>query len=182
MEEETVAGAAVSHTPPDLAAAIQVWSTLRFVQAGWFTAREAIGYIDYFYEHLAPLTPISPPDFGDYATHAKLLAEEPMLTVTMLTITSRYMKLQGPGGVTRTARIHDKLWDYLQGMITRMFWSQEQFGGGFCGAGAVKSVGDPEIRKRGLRSLGTVERYVYYTTIGIHADCSQSIATERLAA
>jgi hypothetical protein len=111
--EAVAAGTNILHTPPDLAAAIQVWSTLRFVQAGWFTAREAIGYIDYFYEHLAPFTPISPPDFRSYSSHARLLTEEPMLTVTMLTITSCYMKLQGPGDVTRTARIHDQLWDYL---------------------------------------------------------------------
>lgn len=31
---------------PDLCAATQAWSRLRFVRAGWFTAQEAISYID----------------------------------------------------------------------------------------------------------------------------------------
>ncbi|KAL8737275.1 MAG: hypothetical protein Q9181_001829 [Wetmoreana brouardii] len=31
---------------PDVAAAVRAWSRLRFVRAGWFTAREAISYID----------------------------------------------------------------------------------------------------------------------------------------
>jgi hypothetical protein len=138
--------------------AIRAWSRLRFVKAGWLTAREAIFYIDYYYRHLAPLTPISPPDFSSITTHPKLLNEEPMLAITLLTISTRYMKLQSPGGDARSFVIHDKCWDYLQGMITRMFWAQEQFGGGFCGAGASKSVEEIEARKRGLRSLGTVER------------------------
>jgi hypothetical protein len=131
--------------------ALKAWSRMRFVRAGWLRAPEAIAYIDYFYEHLAPLTPISPPDFKNHASHPRLLREEPMLTITLLTITSRYKTLSGPGKKSRADRIHDKLWHYLQGMITRMFWGQEQFGGGFCGAGKLK----PE---RGLRSMGTIER------------------------
>lgn len=31
---------------PEVAGAIKAWSRLRFVRAGWFTAREAISYID----------------------------------------------------------------------------------------------------------------------------------------
>lgn len=39
-------------------------------------------------------------------------------------------------------------------MITRMFWGQEQFGGGFCGAGSRKPK---STVKGGLRTLGTIE-------------------------
>jgi hypothetical protein len=146
-----------SEAEAHVAAALAAWSRLRFVQAGWFTAREAISYIDYFYEHLAPLTPISPPDFSNYAEHPKLLEEEPMLTVTLLTITSRYKRLEGPGGSTRSFKIHDKLWEYLQGMVTRMFWGQEQFGGGFCGAGNTRAQQSMDLKRKGLRTLGTAE-------------------------
>lgn len=142
---------------PSYQVALQAWSTLRFVQAGWFTAKEAVEYIDYFYQHLAPLTPVKPPDFSSYSTHPQLLNEEPMLTVTLLTIVSRYKELSGAGSKARAFRIHDKLWEYLQGMITRMFWAQEQFGGGFCGAGGGHTAMDGEASRRGLRSLGTVE-------------------------
>ena len=148
----------VSSNEAALESAIQAWSALRFVRAGWFTPREGIAYIQYFYEHLAPLTPISTPDFSSLDSHSKLLSEEPMLTVTMLTITSRYMRLSGAGGTTRSSRLHDRLWDYLQGMVSRMCWGQEQFGGGFCGAGVKPET--LEARRRGLRSLGTVERYL----------------------
>lgn len=50
--------------------------------------------------------------------------------------------------------VHERLWSYLQNMITRMFWGQEQFGGGFCGAGPRK--GKSTVRG-GLRTLGTIE-------------------------
>lgn len=80
-----------------------------------------------------------------------------MLTVTLLTIASRYMKLEGPGSVTRSFMVHERLWTYLQNTITRMFWGQEQFGGGFCGAGAQRR-GQSSGSRGSLRSLGTIER------------------------
>ncbi|KAL8839872.1 MAG: hypothetical protein Q9170_001552 [Blastenia crenularia] len=114
----------------EMAEAIRTWSRLRFVRAGWFTAREAISYIDYF------------------------LNDEPLLVVTILTIASRYMQLTGPGAKSRSYMVHERLWNYLQNMITRMFWGQEQFGGGFCGAGSRKPK---STVKGGLRTLGTIE-------------------------
>jgi len=87
-----------------------------------------------------------------------------MLTITMLTIASRYLKLPGPGGQTRSFMIHERLWNYLQGMITCMFWGQEQFGGGFCGAG-TRRLGQTNAIKGGLRTLGTIERYERYVQI-----------------
>ncbi|RFU24842.1 hypothetical protein B7463_g11493, partial [Scytalidium lignicola] len=149
--------------------AVRAWSRFRFVRAGWFTAAEAIDYIDYYYEYLSPLTPISPPTFRNPGTHPTLLTEEPILTVTLLTIASRYKRLQGTGGNSRSSAIHEQLWTYLRGMIERCLWGQEAFGGGFCGSGA-----DPEtqtsstapwrgLRKGSLRTLGTVESFMILT-------------------
>ncbi|KAL8710016.1 MAG: hypothetical protein Q9220_005287 [cf. Caloplaca sp. 1 TL-2023] len=107
-----------------------------------------------YYEYLAPLTPISPPDFRSPATHPSFLNEEPLLAVTVLTVASRYKQLSGPGGESRSYMVHERLWSYLQNMITRMFWGQEQFGGGFCGGGTRR----PKTAiKGGLRTLGTIE-------------------------
>ncbi|KAL8907941.1 MAG: hypothetical protein Q9207_001087 [Kuettlingeria erythrocarpa] len=50
--------------------------------------------------------------------------------------------------------VHERLWSYLQNMITRMFWGQEQFGGGFCGAGPRRAK---TTVRGGLRTLGTIE-------------------------
>ena len=144
-------------------AAMKAWSRFRFVRAGWFTAKEAIDYIEYFYKHLAPLTPVALTDFRPYDSHERLLTQEPMLVITMLLIASRHMKLEGPGSVSRPYSIHQKLWTYLSGMIDRVVWGQEQFGGGFCGAGAEPGCDVNPLTRKGLRTLGTVESLVLLT-------------------
>jgi hypothetical protein len=95
-----------------------------------------------------------------------LLTEEPILAIALLAITSRHMKLSGPGAQSRAYSIHDKLWTYLRCMVERLLWGQEQFGGGFCGGGAVKvreSKSGQITWKGSLRTLGTVEAILLLT-------------------
>ncbi|KAJ4391363.1 zinc finger transcriptional activator [Gnomoniopsis smithogilvyi] len=153
---------------PAHADALRAWTRFRFVRAGWFTAQEAVDYVDYYYKYLSPLTPISPPTFQDPATHLTLLTEEPILAVTLLTIASRYRKLPGTGGLCRANAIHEQLWTYLRGMIERVIWGQEAFGGGFCGSGADESQTSSTapwrgLRKGSLRTLGTIESLMILT-------------------
>ena len=111
-----------------------------------------------YYRHLAPLTPVSPPDFRNLQDNPTLLNEEPMLVITLLLIASRYMRLTGPGGQTRSHTIHERLWVCLQSLVTRMFWGQEHYGLGRSAATSKKrNARTPE--KGGLRTLGTIERY-----------------------
>nr|POF13963.1 putative transferase caf17, mitochondrial [Quercus suber] len=145
------------------ASALRAWSRFRFVRAGWFTAKEAIDYVQYFYTYLAPLTPVAVPDFRAPSEHERLLTQELMLTVTILLIASRHMQLEGPGKVTRPQSIHDKLWKYLSGMVDRVIWGQEQFGGGFCQAGSEPGADVNPLSRKGLRTLGTVESLVLIT-------------------
>lgn len=97
-----------------------------------------------------------------------LLTEEPILTVTLLCIASRYRKLPGTGGVSRANAIHEQLWTYLRGMIERVIWGQEAFGGGFCGSGADESQTSSTapwrgLRKGSLRTFGTIESLMILT-------------------
>jgi hypothetical protein len=152
--------------PPNEAAfaeAVQAWSRFRFVRAGWLTAKEAIQYIDYFYKFLSPLTPIVVPDYHEHNMHGKLLKEEPMLVVTLLTITTRFAHPGAPGGTSRAYEIHGKFWEYLQKMINRLLYGQEQFGGGFCGAGQQPGSDVNPLSRKGLRTLGTVESLMLLT-------------------
>ncbi|KAL2889712.1 Transcriptional activator ARO80 [Ceratocystis lukuohia] len=149
--------------------ALKAWGRFRFVRAGWFTAQEAIAYIDYYYTYLSPLTPISPPTFRNPASHETLLSEEPILTVTLLTITSRYMKLSGPGGHCRSNAIHEQLWTYLRGMVERCLWGQEAFGGRLHPSGPTEDFQTSStapwrgMRKGSLRTLGTIESLMILT-------------------
>lgn len=122
------------------------------------------------------MTPISPPTFSDPASHLNLLTEEPILTVTLLTISSRYRQMPGTGGHCRSHAIPEQLWTYLRGMIERCLWGQEAFGGGFCGSGGPGSSSmimeetDTSstapwrgMRKGSLRTLGTIESLLILT-------------------
>lgn len=92
------------------ATALKAWSRFRFVRAGWFTAKEAIDYIDYFHKYLSPLTPLVVSTYQPYHMHERLLTTEPMLTIVMLLIASRHMKLEGPGSVSRPLVHSDMLY------------------------------------------------------------------------
>jgi hypothetical protein len=144
----------------ELSSQIAAWDRLQFVRRGWFTAKEGIQYIDYFYKYLLPLTPLSlslPESYNVPAHQIELLEQEPFLLVVMLTISSRYMKLSGTAASSRQSAIHDKLWIHLRGMVERTLWAQEQFGGGLCGAG-------PKSKDfQGLRTDGTIEGFLLLT-------------------
>ncbi|RDW63145.1 Zn(II)2Cys6 transcription factor domain-containing protein [Aspergillus mulundensis] len=148
--------------------AVKAWSRLRFVRAGWLSVEESMAYVAYYYEHLAPLSPIVIPDFSHPSTHRTLLTEEPVLAVTILTAASRHMKPSGDGAHSRAFYIHDRLWSYLRGMIERLFWGQEKFGGNGIGINKPRSFDlaptSAKISHKGnLRSLGTIEALLILT-------------------
>ncbi|KKK19891.1 hypothetical protein AOCH_000203 [Aspergillus ochraceoroseus] len=148
--------------------AVKAWSRLRFVRAGWLSVEESMAYVAYYYEHLAPLSPIVVPDFSHPSTHRTLLTDEPVLAVTILTTSSRHMKPKGDGAHSRAFYIHDRLWSYLRGMIERLFWGQEKFGGNGIGISKPRSFDlaptAAKISHKGnLRSLGTIEALLILT-------------------
>ncbi|KAL4782221.1 hypothetical protein BJX76DRAFT_296764 [Aspergillus varians] len=148
--------------------AVKAWSRLRFVRAGWLSVEESMAYVAYYYENLAPLSPIVIPDFSHPSTHRSLLTDEPVLTVTILTAASRHMKPNGDGAHSRAFYIHDRLWSYLRGMIERLFWGQEKFGGNGIGVNKPRSFdlapSAAKISHKGnLRSLGTIEALLILT-------------------
>ncbi|QSS57949.1 C6 transcription factor [Histoplasma capsulatum] len=142
----------------------QPWSNLRFVRTGLFTAEEAMDLVNYFHAYLAPFTPVSSSSFQDPSMHPTLLVEEPILAVTILMLASRYMKLSGPGSISRSYMVHERLWQHLQGMISRMIFGQEQFAGAthdngsstdFSGQAAESALAGSTFGS--LRTLGTCE-------------------------
>lgn len=148
-------------------AGMKTWSQMRFVRNGWFTAWEAMQYVEYFYDKLAPMTPVVFPDFRSPVKHDALLADEPILALALLAIASRHMPLSGNAAVSRSYQIHDKLWTHLRRQVERLLWGQEQFGGGFCGGGStakIQETNSGQITWQGsLRTLGTIEALLLLT-------------------
>lgn len=144
----------------------KAWSNVKFVKAGWFSPDEALDYIKFFYTKLAPMTPVRIQEFADPSQHERLLKEEPVLALAILAISSRYMEFNHPSKVGRGYYVHEKLWNSLQKIVQRLLWGQEQFGGGFTGAGSVqtKQSATGQITWKGsLRTLGTIEAILLLT-------------------
>ncbi|KAF8423473.1 hypothetical protein BGX38DRAFT_1048964, partial [Terfezia claveryi] len=140
-------------------AALKAWGKSRFVKSGWFTAKEAIGYVDYFFAHHHPLSPLLTTSYAQHSTHPALLQHEPFLATTLLAIASRYVNLPGPGGHSRSYAIHDMLWRELRRGLESVIWG----GGGGGPPSRGGSVGLGNAQGKGLRTLGTVEALMVLT-------------------
>ncbi|KAJ9634485.1 uncharacterized protein PV06_10613 [Exophiala oligosperma] len=148
-------------------AGLKAWSEMRFVRNGWFTAWEAMQYVEYFFTRLAPMTPIVFDEYRSPLKHQALLIDEPILALAILAIASRHMRLSGHAALSRSYQIHGKLWNNLRRQVERLLWGQEQFGGGFCGAGTTTKIRELETGqitwKGSLRTLGTLEALLLLT-------------------
>ncbi|KAJ9319229.1 transcriptional regulator family: Fungal Specific TF [Paecilomyces variotii] len=118
---------------------LRIWEACRFVRMGWFTAREAVTYIDLFFKNMSPLSPILCGFYSDHNNHQLLLKDEPILCCTILMISSRYHVLPGSGGASRSFFIHHRLWQHCEQLIMRLILGQEK------------------SSKRNTRTVGTIE-------------------------
>lgn len=120
---------------------LDIWDKCRFVRQGWFTAQEAVSYIDLydpihrrdswtdqtrFHEKIAPLSAIDLSEFRPHTGHHKLVFEEAMLCCTILMISSRIFTLPGAGGVSRSHNVHRRLWNYCELLLKRVLLGQEK--------------------------------------------------------
>ncbi|TXC04314.1 hypothetical protein FocTR4_00002182 [Fusarium oxysporum f. sp. cubense] len=113
----------VSPTTPN---PFTVWRSFRFVRMGWFTAEEAVRYIDLFQQNLAPLSPVSRGFDLSHERHYRLITQEPLLCCVILMISSRYHVLVGHGGLARSTIIHHRLWEHCQHLVMRIIFGQEK--------------------------------------------------------
>ncbi|EMD00514.1 hypothetical protein BAUCODRAFT_144175 [Baudoinia panamericana UAMH 10762] len=112
------------HLQPDT---LLLWEKLRFVRQGWFTAPEAVSYLEFFFKHLAPLTPITDTLSADQDTHKLLILHEPLLCCTILMIASRQCDLPGSAGATRSTFIHARLWRHIEHLVQRITFGSEKY-------------------------------------------------------
>lgn len=119
---------------------LDMWDKCRFVRQGWFTAQEAVTYVDLyvyqawgrksnryrFCEKVAPLTLVDLGEYRSHAVHRKLVYEEAMLCCTILMIASRLFTLPGAGGVSRSHNNHRRLWNYCELLLKRIILGQEK--------------------------------------------------------
>lgn len=103
---------------------LKIWTTCRYVQMGWFSAHEAITYVDLFFKNCSPLSPILSDFYSHHSNHYALIALDPFLCVTILMVSSRYNILPGVGGASRGYFVHDRLWEQCQRFIMKIMLGQ----------------------------------------------------------
>ena len=104
-----------------------LWKQHLFVRQGWFSAVEAITYVDLFFLNLSGLSPISITLSEARGNYRDLMLDEPLLCCTILMVSSRYHVLPGPGGLSRANFIHMRLWKHCEHLIGRITLGQEKF-------------------------------------------------------
>jgi hypothetical protein len=103
---------------------LKIWTSCRFVQMGWFSAHEAVTYVDLFFKNCSPLSPILGEFYSLHENHYSLIALDPFLCTTILMISSRYNILPGVGGASRGYFVHDRLWEQCQRFIMKIMLGQ----------------------------------------------------------
>ncbi|ORY17918.1 hypothetical protein BCR34DRAFT_554512 [Clohesyomyces aquaticus] len=103
---------------------LKIWTSCRYVQMGWFSAHEAVTYVDLFFKNCSPLSPILSDFYSHHANHFSLIALDPFLCVTILMVSSRYNILPGVGGASRGYFVHDRLWEQCQRFIMKIMLGQ----------------------------------------------------------
>lgn len=103
---------------------LKLWTSCRYVQMGWFSAHEAITYVDLFFKNCSPLSPILSDFYSHHSNHYSLIALDPFLCVTILMVSSRYNILPGVGGASRGYFVHDRLWEQCQRFIMKIMLGQ----------------------------------------------------------
>ncbi|KAJ5609817.1 hypothetical protein N7528_009083 [Penicillium herquei] len=118
---------------------LRLWNACRFVKMGWFSAYEAIYFVDLFFANMNPMSPILTDFFASHKNQFYLVTQEPMLCCTILMISSRHHTLPGVAGDSRTFFIHHRLWQHCQHLLMRL------------------TLGQEKLAKGKTRNVGTVE-------------------------
>ncbi|KAG9249747.1 C6 transcription factor [Emericellopsis atlantica] len=105
---------------------VETWESYRFVRMGWFSAQEAVTYVDLFFQNMAMQTPVLDDFYLHHRNHYWLLVREPLLCATILLISTRYHVLPIPGGESRGFLAHQRLWDHCEHLLRRILLGQEK--------------------------------------------------------
>ncbi|KAF5006341.1 hypothetical protein FDECE_7269 [Fusarium decemcellulare] len=100
----------------------RVWSSFILIRKGVVSQQEVTEYLDFFFHQLWPLKPVVPSYYRSRTNYGQLIAEEPLLGVCLVTLSSRYFPLPGSHGEIRSERIHWQTWKFLQRFLQSVMW------------------------------------------------------------
>lgn len=111
----------VSSTPPTVHGEAD-WERFILVKRRILSRNEAVEYLDFYFATLWPLRPVVPALYRERSQYSMLPGGEPLLLMTLITISSRYYALPGPHGEMRSERIHWQAWRLGQRCLQSALW------------------------------------------------------------
>ncbi|KPI45661.1 Transcriptional activator ARO80 [Cyphellophora attinorum] len=125
---------------PSTSRLLDLWRKHRFVRYGWLSAQEATTYVELFFRNILPLSPLASALSVDSSRGAQFILEEPLLSSTVLTISTRYHILSGMSGASRAEFLHKRLWNTCQSLIQRLLFGQDKFPASTRSIGSIKAL------------------------------------------
>ncbi|KAJ4289993.1 zinc finger transcriptional activator [Collariella sp. IMI 366227] len=98
------------------------WDKFILIRKGVLTKSEATEYLDFYFDVMWSLRPVVHPFYRERSRYGLLLAEEPLLSISLLTLSSRYHMLSGSHGEIRSERIHWQAWKFLRRYLHSALW------------------------------------------------------------
>lgn len=98
------------------------WSSFILIKKALLSKTEAVKYFDFFFEKLWPLKPIIPIYYKNSCHYHRLIQEEPLLSICLITIASRYAVFSAPHAQIRSERLHWQSWKILQRYLQSVMW------------------------------------------------------------
>ncbi|KEF57194.1 uncharacterized protein A1O9_07384 [Exophiala aquamarina CBS 119918] len=117
----------IAQNSPADASSLSAWNSSKCVTMGFLSADEAVSFVDAFFQNLAPHTLIWTEHFSQDKIYHQILPEEPLLSATILMISTRYHVLHG--SASRALAIYDELWKYVQTLIQCICFGQSKISG-----------------------------------------------------
>ncbi|KAL3487602.1 hypothetical protein BJX62DRAFT_253876 [Aspergillus germanicus] len=119
--EPQLQGADTRPRPPDGSSSCG-WKQFFLVKRGIVRPDEAVEYLDFYFSMLWHLFPVVPQFYASPDRYAALAATEPVLTVALTALSSRYHILSGYNGTARSERIHWRTWPWVQKLFQSSIW------------------------------------------------------------
>ena len=98
------------------------WERFVLIKTGILAKHEVVEYLDFYFDTLWSLRPIVPPYYRDKSRYVALTMQEPLLVVSLVTLSSRYHPLSGPHGEIRSERIHWQAWKFFKRYLQSALW------------------------------------------------------------
>jgi hypothetical protein len=98
------------------------WEKFVLIRKGVLTKAEVVEYLDFYFDVMWSLRPVVHPFYRDKGRYSLLATEEPLLSISLVTLSSRYHSLSGSHGEIRSERIHWQAWKFLRKYLQSALW------------------------------------------------------------